>query len=240
MPTGKAFVFHTDVDSVAEPEFLASCGALLSEEELHRHGKFRFADDRHLYLVAHALLRSSLSRYANVAPEAWCFDVGPNGRPEVSREQRFLTNLRFNLSHTRQLAACVIARDVDVGIDVERLDRNVDAESIACRYFAPSESAQLAILAGKDHAKRFLELWTLKEAYVKARGGGLSIPLNRFHFDLDDDGEWRIGFAAPNERHDQWQFACLQPTANHIMSIAIHRREQPNYEVVIHEAAPIR
>ncbi len=236
----EAYVFYTDVETVTAPEVLTACHAVLSEEERDRQRAFHFSADRHLFLVAHALLRNSLSHYASVAPQAWRFDVGPQGRPEISKSQRAVTDLRFNLSHARQLAACVIARHVDVGIDVECLDRKVDIVSIADRYFAPSESAQLARLTGHDQELRFLEYWTLKEAYVKAQGGGLSIPLDAFHFQQDEHRQWRIGFSDSSERPDRWQFRCLRPTPKHVMSIAIHRGDQPDFDLAISESAPVQ
>ena len=236
---GRAFVWFTNVRSVSDSQLLAGYELLLSEEEHRRHRAFYFEDDRHLYLVAHALLRTSLSRYADVPPQAWAFCSEELGRPEIAPDSTSGDCIRFNLSHTSGLAACVITRDVDIGIDVECLDRPVDAASIAPRYFSPYEVQQLGKVPEAERETRFLEYWTLKEAYVKARGGGLSIPLDTFYFHSDQDGEWRIGFDSDESQPDEWQFTCMRPTPNHIMSIAIHRPNQSAYEIDVAEAVPL-
>jgi len=240
LPPGRAFVWFTDVHSVSDLRLLARYESLLSADERQRHQAFHFDRDRHLYLVAHALLRTSLSRYADARPDTWTFSSQAFGRPEIADHEPPGERIRFNLSHTSGLAACVIARDVDVGIDVECLDRQVDSESIAPRYFAHHEVRQLAGLSGVERETRFIEFWTLKEAYVKARGNGLSMPLDRFHFQRDSAHEWRIGFADAEGDPEEWQFACLQPTARHVMSIAIHHRTEPRFDVTVREVVPLR
>lgn len=240
LPAGKAFVWLTRPEEVTQPDLLARYAMLLNDEERHRFHAFHFADDRHLYLVAHALLRTSLSRYADIQPDAWVFSsVEKHGRPEIAFTEACGDRIRFSLSHTRGLTACVITRNVDVGIDVECLDRQVDAESIATRYFAPSEALFLAGLSSAEQNIRFLQLWTLKESYVKARGGGLSIPLDSFHFARDEDGAWQIGFSDSNDDPDAWQFTCMSPTPNHVMSVALHRPRNVEYQLEVQSAVPL-
>lgn len=236
---GRAVVWFTNVNSVSDSRLLSEYESLLSDEERKRHQAFHFARDRHLYLVAHGLLRTSLSRYADVQPQSWTFSSEELGRPEIDSIAPHSDRIRFNLAHTGGLAACVIARNVDVGIDVECLDRRVDSASLAPRYFSQYETQQLAELSGAERETRFLEYWTLKEAYVKALGGGLSIPLDDFYFCRDQAGEWRIAFDAEASHPDDWQFACLRPTPKHVMSIAIHRRNKLDYEIDVGEALPL-
>jgi 4'-phosphopantetheinyl transferase len=218
---------------------LAEYESILSEEERRRHRAFHFDRDRHLYLVAHGLLRTSLSRYADVRPEAWKFFSEELGRPEIDSNSPRTDHLRFNLSHTKGLAACAIARNVAIGIDVESLDRQVDSEAIAPRYFSHYETQQLAKLSGAKRDARFLEYWTLKESYLKASGVGLSIALDSFHFHRDQDGGWQIRFDSEAFDPDEWQFTCLRPTPAHVMSIAIHRPNQAAYEIDIDETVPL-
>lgn len=235
----EAFVWYTDVSRVADPCLLAEYESLLGEEERRRHQTFCFGEDRHLYLVAHALLRASLSRCSDIHPAAWKFSSEEGGRPELTTDEPHHDRIRFNLSHTRGLAACVIARDVSVGIDVERLDRRVDAESIASRYFSDEESQHLAALSADERTARFLEYWTLKESYVKANGGGLSIPLDSFSFRHECNDAWRIHFVGMERDPDDWQFVCLKPTPEHVMSIAIHRPGQTDYHIRINNTVPL-
>jgi 4'-phosphopantetheinyl transferase len=231
----KAFAWFTDVTQVKDPDVLAEYEVLLDDQEKRRHAAFHFADDRHLYLVAHALLRTSLSRFADVQPGEWRISSDESGRPEVAAEQCPDDRIRFNLSHTRGLAACVVTANVDIGIDVERLDRRCDMEAIAQRYFSLPERRALMALPVKERPTRFLEYWTLKEAYVKACGLGLAIPLDSFFFYRDEQMVWRIGFDRDDDPN-KWSFVCVRPTPDHVLSIAIHDPDASEYEVNISEA----
>ncbi|MBC8352030.1 MAG: 4'-phosphopantetheinyl transferase superfamily protein [Planctomycetes bacterium] len=234
-PSGKAFVWFTDTSAIADPDQLTRWESVLSEDERARHRAFRFASDRQLFLIAHALLRTTLSRYSRIEPQDWRFTLGEFGRPEIAADQRVNHPLRFNLSHTPGLAACVVARNLKVGIDVERPNRSCSVNALAKRYFTHHETQQLAKLSGEARLTRFLEYWTLKEAYTKARGGGLSIPLDSFAFRLDNE-RWQIDFNDTSDDPDDWQFVCFRPTADHIISLAIHRPNQPNCEVELQQA----
>lgn len=234
---GNAFVWFTTVQNAIHRVNFSYYYALLSDGERHRHEAFHFEDDRNLYLVAHALLRTSLSRYADVEPKDWMFKCEEFSKPRV--DLIGADSIQFNLSHTRGLAACVVARDSEVGIDVERIDRQVNSDAIASRYFSKLEAKQLAALSGSERDRRFVELWTLKEAYVKACGGGLSMKLDTFHFQRESTGTWKIGFDSNESNSDDWQFACLRPTPEHVMSIAIHRPNEPSYQIQIEEAIPL-
>jgi 4'-phosphopantetheinyl transferase len=232
-----AAVWWTNIEDVSCPDLLAQYEHLLDDGERKRHRAFHFPDDRHLFLVAHALLRTSLSQYAGVQPQDWRFASEEHGRPQIAAAQREGGGIQFNLSHARGLAACAIARDVSIGIDVECLERNTDWGSIAGRYFSRFETRALAALPVGEQPERFFEYWTLKEAYVKAQGGGLSIPLDSFSFYHDD--RWRIAFRDTEDDANEWQFACLRPTARHVMSIAIHAGSKDDYELDIRRTIPL-
>ncbi|MDA1052765.1 MAG: 4'-phosphopantetheinyl transferase superfamily protein [Planctomycetota bacterium] len=233
-------VWFTATDTVNRPEVLLDYQELLDDNERRRYASFRFPADQHLYLVAHALLRTSLSRYADVAPQEWRFSRQDGERPEILHGPDPESQLRFSLSHTPGLAACIIAEDVDVGVDVETLNREVDAMSIGNRYFSRFESRDLAGLSGCARQTRFLEYWTLKEAYLKACGRGLSIPMNDFSFACDDNGVWRIGFFSDaHSTPDAWQFLCVRPTPDHVMSVAIRRLDRQPFEIPTRETVPL-
>ena len=190
-------------EDLANPEQRATMLAVLSAGERERLDRFRFEGDRHLFLVAHALLRLALSRLADVDPHAWEFCAGPHGRPEIAAPR---SRLRFTLSHTRALAACAITIDGDIGLDVENTSRRVGLE-IADRFFSLREARALRRVAGPAQPARFFEYWTLKEAYLKARGLGLSLPLDRFSVYRDRRGVWRIAFApSVDDNPSRWRF----------------------------------
>jgi 4'-phosphopantetheinyl transferase len=193
--------------------------SVLSDAERQRSQRFMFARDRRDYAAAHALTRAALSRCGDLTPEQWRFQEGPEGKPSLAADAG-APALTFNLSHTHGLVACVVAPGADVGIDVEGIDRPVGAEEIAARFFSPSEQADLARCPADQRARRFFELWTLKEAYIKALGKGLSHALNTFGFALDDPGA--IGFMPPADADTaMWQFALFAPTDRHRMAVAV-------------------
>ena len=198
--------------------------ALLSSEELARHERFRVERDRREFAVAHALLRTTLSQFGGLPPDAWRFDSGPHGKPVlapgVSR-----TPLAFNLSHTRGLVACVVVAGapggtIDVGLDVECVTRSTDWRGIASRYFSVAEIAQIDRVAEGARATRFFELWTLKEAFAKALGLGLSQALDATTFELERTGA--IACTLPPEAVPAaWHFALYTPTPTHRLAVAV-------------------
>lgn len=211
----------------------------LDEHEQLRYRRYRFPQHAELYLVSHVLLRTSLSRYAGCAPRDWRFEFGAHGKPELVPVLN-PEKLRFNLSHTTGLAACGVTRDRRIGVDVESLDRSNATLAIAKRYFSNQEYEQLSRLPPEQQHVRFLELWTLKEAYVKARGGGLSIALDSFSFvPLANERAtttWQVAFHTDDHgAADRWQFASLRPTAGHLLAVAMERGTGPDFEIEVRE-----
>jgi len=199
-------------------EQLIEAEATLSSEERRQRDRLRAAEDRRDYAAAHDLLRRSLSRHAGVAPDGWRFAKGANGKPYVDGPPA----LSFNLSHTRGLVACGVGFDLPIGIDVERTDRPVDIEAIAGRCFSRAEIR--AIVSRRDDARAsFFELWTLKEAFIKAIGVGLAQPLNTMSFALDEEGSIIFdppdGFSAAD-----WRFALFAPSPNTRLAVAVRCR----------------
>ena len=182
---------------------LTSWGALLSDGERARRDRFLFAEDKRDFIASHALLRRALSQYGGVAPAEWRFEANGFGKPAVVAEQAGEPPLAFNLSHTRGLVACAITRGASVGIDVERCERSVAGSEIASRYFAASEIRQLQMCPPDQYPTRFLELWVLKESYIKAVGSGLSLGLHSFSFEFQGDSDLRF---TPHDAGRGWQF----------------------------------
>lgn len=184
--------------------------ALLDAEEQARAARFHFPVDRCQYIAAHCLVRTLLSSFTGVPPETLRFrrDIR-GGRPELDGD----TGWRFSLSHTRSLVACAVSKADAVGIDVESLDRSAAGLEIAQSCFTPAEVALVQQLGQEG----FLRLWTLKEAFVKATGDGLSRPLDSFSFSLDpirvDDGEGG----------NAWRFAQFSPCDGHLLALALRR-----------------
>jgi len=231
-------LWYVRPDQVTDPDLLARYAAMLSPEEAARQRRFMFAKDRHTYLVARALVRTVLSRYAEASPEAWVFGVNEYGKPYVAGGAD-LPPLRFNLSHADGLVACAVAMDHDLGVDAENVHRAVAVMDLARRYFSAREAADLERLPADLQRERFFDYWTLKEAYIKARGLGLSIPLDRIWFDLEAGRPPRIGFA-PSVEDDPaaWQFAQFRPTSQHRMAVAVKQPSGQDWPVVVRQTVP--
>jgi 4'-phosphopantetheinyl transferase len=227
LPNGEAHVWLANPDGVREPALLERCLALLGPDERERYQRLQRERSRREFLVAHALARVTLSRYAPVEPEAWSFSSGEHGRPEIGGPSQ-TRRLRFNLSHTRGMVACAVIRELDIGVDVESATRQVRHRELAERFFAEGEVRALQDLAPEKQAGRFLELWTLKEAYLKAGGRGISIPLRSFQFRISGADPPRIDFAPARLSEDaaSWQFALLRPRGTHTLALAIRRLDR--------------
>src|SRR5512146_664902 len=162
---------------------LSRYDTLLSADERARQARFRFARDQRRHLVTRALVRTTLSRYVAVPPEDLIFAIGPRGRPALSAP-RTTPAVEFNISHSADLVMLGVTSGRALGIDAESIAaREADIDGLD-RYFAPEESAALLSLPAGERRRRFFELWTLKESYIKARGLGLAIPLDAFRFEL--------------------------------------------------------
>jgi 4'-phosphopantetheinyl transferase len=197
-------------------EILQRCERLLSAEERCRRDRLVFADDRRRYLLSHAMLRQTLSLYAPVAAQDWVFAAGPHGKPAIAAGQ---PQLSFSLTHTRGLSACAIAVR-DVGVDAEGITRPAEYLDLARRFFAPQEADWIERLPEDWRAEAFFAVWTLKEAYIKARGIGLALPLAGFSFSFPD-GAVKVTFAPDFDDPAAWQFERYQPTAEHQVAVAV-------------------
>ena len=134
---------------------------LIPAEELAQSAKFLSVRARDTYIATRAFARCVLSQYIETDPRSWVFAPDVNGKPEIVAPV-LPQSLRFNLSHTDGLLTCIVALHRDVGVDAEAMDRVVDIDMIADRFFAPSEICSLRTFPASERRRRFFELWTLK------------------------------------------------------------------------------
>lgn len=235
----EAHVWLANPEEGREPWLLERYLALLGPRERERHQRLRRERLRLEFLVAHALTRLTLSRYAPVSPEAWSFSLGEHGRPEIEGPSD-ARRLRFNLSHTRGMVVCAVVRELDIGVDVESAERRLRHRELAERFFGEGEVNALRTLPPGTRAGRFLELWTLKEAYLKARGSGISIPLRSFQLQVSDSEAPRISFDPAVVRDDaaSWQFALHHPSRTHTLALAIRRPDRRKMAIRFFEGVP--
>jgi 4'-phosphopantetheinyl transferase len=206
-------------DSIRADQW-GSLRAMLDEAEQAQADRFHFAEDRDAYVAAHALLRGLLAPRLNCMPNEIQFLRGANGKPELDTPEPVL---RFNLSHTRGMVAVALARQCDVGIDVERVDPTRLGLDTAHQFFAPAEVRQLYALAPEYRCGASFAFWTLKEAYIKAVGLGLSVPLDCFAFILKP---LSITFTPSiTDNASCWRFDCMSVASEFRLAIAARRKE---------------
>jgi 4'-phosphopantetheinyl transferase len=218
VPTHDVHIRFRATDALDEAA-IAAAASVLSDEERGQFGRFHFARDARDYAAAHALLRQTLSNGGNQTPGAWRFEKTPSGKPRLSGASA--DGRSFSLSHTRGMVACAVTAGAEVGVDVECVDRDVDAGGIAARFFAPAEAAQLTALKGDARRDRFFDLWTLKEALVKALGRGMAVSMKSLAFTVGPGGDIRLD--APDVDTQAWQFALFAPSPRHRLAVAVQR-----------------
>jgi len=208
----------------AEREIAASWASVLSQDELHRLHQFRFQMDRARYLAAHALLRIAVSRSIGMPARSLRFKTNEHGKPSLDHP----IGVQFNLSHTRHLAACVISHRGEIGLDVEGFDRSQEIAEVGSEVFSATELAELATLSGVQRDVRRTQLWTLKEAYVKALGVGLSIPTNEISFSYDTAQQIHARISrALDAQPGRWRFCLLEHEKHSVCLVVENADESP-------------
>ncbi len=167
------------------PETSARLYATLTPDERTRSARFQFERDQQRFIVARGVLRDLLGSYLEIQPGKISFVYNAFGKPELGPQ--FANRLKFNLSHSAGLALIAIATASDVGVDLEYIRAQSDYADIARRFFSAAEVDHLIALPNHLFAEAFLSHWTKKEAYLKACGEGLAIPLNSFSVPLATD-----------------------------------------------------
>jgi 4'-phosphopantetheinyl transferase len=195
--------------------------AILSAGERHRASRYLSKRDAALFLAARILLRTSLSQYANVAPEGWTFGATPTGRPFIT-SPKHEPELHFNLSHTDGMVVCAIARIREVGIDVENCRRRIISMEAAKKFLGPSELKHIVGLPSAQRQSALLRYWTLKEAYLKVGGRGMAVPFSSLEFELGNtEGQCSAMFSgATVDDLSAWVFRQVDLSDDHVCSLA--------------------
>jgi 4'-phosphopantetheinyl transferase len=205
LPDNVVHVWRSSLE--VDPSTLRRLKSTLAQNELGRAERFIFDPDRNHFVAARGILRDVLGRYLQCAPKIIDFAYGARGKPAISSGGS-RHPLCFNLSHSHGLAVIGIARERELGIDVEMIRPDFASEEIAERYFSAKEIADLKRLPTEQRTDGFFLCWTRKEAYIKAKGDGLHIPLDSFDVSLSpempatlssaDDSRWGINSFDPS------------------------------------------
>ncbi len=219
-------VWYTSCADIDDDTFHRAETQTLAREERERMYRYRQPSDRRLYLTSRLLLRSMLEVFTGVAAEDWRFRFNEYGKPEP--EEGF-PPVHFNISHSKGLAVCAMHPGMDVGVDVEPLGRQVDSGTassvlIAREWESYSESPQA------QRSEIFIKYWVLKEAYIKATGRGLFMPLTDFSFEFDQAGNPQLSLThSEGDQVNDWLFFEFQPSPDYSAAAAI--RKQANEEI---------
>lgn len=195
--------------------------SILSPDEQERADRFHSPLDRDRYITGRARLRIVLGRYLDQDPGELRFSYSPYGKPALvpAANTHPSTELHFNLSHCEGLVIYAVARGRNVGIDLERVREVEDSDYIARRFFSRRENTALRKLPARKWNEGFFQCWTRKEAYIKASGEGLSLPLDSFDVTV-------TGPAALMRTHSddaaRWSLVHLRPAAGYVGALAVN------------------
>jgi 4'-phosphopantetheinyl transferase len=218
LPNDEVHVWRATLDYPRDR--IAQLRQILSSEERDRADRFHFEADRTRHIVGRGLLRMLIGHCLDIPADQLHFEQGIFGKPRLNLG---LSNrLEFNLSHSGKLVLIALCRERAVGVDVAQMRRGMATDAIATRFFSPNERRDLAKVAGDARCAAFFECWTRKEAYVKARGDGLSLRLDEFDVSFLPGEEPRL----LETRHDpadarRWTLHALDPGLDYKAAIAV-------------------
>ena len=233
-------LWFTFYDDIRDERLLTDYRRLLNEGELAQEKRFYFPKDQHRYLVTRALVRTVLSRYVPVAPADWIFSKTAHGRPEIANDDDIAQTVSFNISHTQGLIVLAVSSGQALGVDTENLRRREITIDVADRFFSPAEVRELHSVPMAAQHERFFHYWTLKESYIKARGLGLSIPLDQFGFffpraaEVDIRIDEQLGDVA-----SRWRFWQLRPAADFLAALCVERTGPIAPQLVMRRVVPL-
>jgi 4'-phosphopantetheinyl transferase len=193
----------------------------LAADERARAERFYFERDRRHFIVARGVLRAILGCYLNRVPECLSFCYGSHGKPALAGESDGHA-IRFSVSHSSGVALYAVARSREVGVDLERIRLDLAVVEIAERFFSPREAAMLRTIPTEVRRQAFFRCWTRKEAYIKARGEGLSMPLDQFDLSLaPGDPDAVLGTQGDPSEASRWSLQELAPAPGYVAALAV-------------------
>ena len=193
---------------------------LLSADERERAGRFAIDGARRDFIVSRGMLRELLAAYLNVRPADIVLRYGIHGKPHIWTGDAE-SAVRFNVSHSKGFAVFAFSLEAEVGVDVERIREEFPGREIAERFFSEQEVAALGKVPLERCSVAFFTCWTRKEAYVKARSGGLQIPLRSFSVGLEENQEQQL----VDERGKEWSIYPFEPGIRFAAAVAVEGRD---------------
>ena len=216
-------VWRADLD--CEKTILRRLESTLAPEEKGRADRFIFRSDRDAYVASRGIVRQLLGAYMNRLPADVAFNYGPKGKPTL-RGECLERSIQFSVSHSGRMALLAFAAGRHIGIDVEFMRPTIAALEIAERYFSPQEVIELRALPESQQAEAFFLCWTRKEAYVKAKGEGLHIPLESFSVSLTPGQPERLECADSY----RWSVRSLRPETLYVGALVAEGQNWPLHQ----------
>ncbi len=212
-------IWRINIDPQADSVKLAE--STLSADETERAERFHFDADKRRFIVAHTTLRNILSHYLNYPPNELTFFVNQYGKPLLNDHK-----LEFNLSHSGDFALVAITQQHKVGVDVEKIRADIELESIANRNFSQREFSELMALPLEQRIDGFFNCWTRKEAYIKAHGLGLSLPLESFDVSLSPNEPATLHATRPDSTESaHWSLLALNVAPDYAAALAVNGKD---------------
>ena len=207
------------VELKASANSAAAYALSLSEDETQRASQFRFEHLRLDFTLSRGVLRTLLGRYLGIEPSRIRFAYGPRGKPRVAFPE---TALEFNLAHSGRFASYAFALGCELGLDIEEVKPMSDQEGIVRQFFSPEECAEWLELNPAQRDEAFFRCWTSKEAYIKALGDGLSMPLDSFRVSLRPEVPAMLIHAAGDpDAASRWTMRALAPANGYSGTLAV-------------------
>ncbi|MBI3153479.1 MAG: 4'-phosphopantetheinyl transferase superfamily protein [Chloroflexi bacterium] len=204
------------------PQKLTHYSSLLSPDETARANRFYFERDRHRYIFGRGILRILLSSYLGKEASRITFLYGQHGKPAIEAP------LHFNLAHSNDWAVFVFVRDSEIGIDIEHIRPLQDADDFARQFFTTNESAWINSLPHDQKWNGFYKLWTCKEAYLKANGSGLTVPLNQAEISFSKNDTAKLtSIGGDVKEASKWRLELFKPVEGYQAALAIERYDGP-------------
>ncbi|MDA0194648.1 MAG: 4'-phosphopantetheinyl transferase superfamily protein [Bacteroidetes bacterium] len=206
-----------EVDLNVDPAFLKTCSRTLSPDELERANKYAFEKDHNYFIARRGVLRKLIGHYLNAKPDSIYFNYGPFGKPYLPKYHDF----QFNLAHSNGHALMAFSIKIPLGIDLEFINRNLEFDNIADHFFSRGETKSLKNVSTEQKAISFYNCWTRKEAFIKARGDGLTFPLDKFEVSIEpNDQKALIGLYHDSENAGDWTIKSLEVEGDFAAALA--------------------
>jgi 4'-phosphopantetheinyl transferase len=201
---------------------ISNLAETLSEDELVRAARFHSDRHKNNYIISHGSLRVLIGHYLNIEPQDLRFRHERSGKPSLDPHYHADSDLKFNLSHSQDLSLFAFTFGCEIGIDCEHIRQLPDADAIVERFFSKQEIEYFTALPEDKKELAFFASWTRKEAYIKALGSGLSMPLNSFTISMGPDEPARLLHVAGGSNEPaKWKLKSWEPASGYIAAVAI-------------------